>query len=267
MDDFVSSVLNAELGKTHLFSVGQAGFIVKSASGQLLGIDLYLSDCVERLEGHVGFKRLLPRLFDPADMEFDVLIATHAHWDHFDVDAMPILLSGKKTRLLAAGDCKSLVEQLELDVGCIRCIKPGDSMQCGDFFIHFIRCDHGEGAPEAVGAIIEVDGTRICEVGETCLHLDWKEDYLATGPLDVLMAPINGAYGNMSEADCARLSAVLAPRLIIPCHYGMFASHGGNPGVFLEEMKKSAPGRKYLLMAQGERLELVSPEFFRRETT
>ena len=30
MNDFVISVLTAPLGKTHLFSVGQAGYIIKS---------------------------------------------------------------------------------------------------------------------------------------------------------------------------------------------------------------------------------------------
>ena len=43
MNDFAIRVLTAPLGKTHLFSVGQAGFIIKSKSGQLLAIDLYLS--------------------------------------------------------------------------------------------------------------------------------------------------------------------------------------------------------------------------------
>ena len=68
MKDFALQVLTAPLGKTHLFSVGQAGFIIKSKSGQLLAIDLYLSDCVERVEGNVGFKRLLPKILNPDDL-------------------------------------------------------------------------------------------------------------------------------------------------------------------------------------------------------
>ena len=50
MLNFATKILTAPLGKTHLFSVGQAGFIIKSSSGQLLGIDMYLTDCVERVE-------------------------------------------------------------------------------------------------------------------------------------------------------------------------------------------------------------------------
>ena len=50
MNDFALKVLTAPAGKTYIFSLGQAGFIIKSKSGQLLAIDLYLSDCVERIE-------------------------------------------------------------------------------------------------------------------------------------------------------------------------------------------------------------------------
>ncbi len=58
MRKFSEIVLNAELGKTHLFSVGQAGFIIKTKSGKLIGYDLYLSDCVYSLEGKEGLQRI-----------------------------------------------------------------------------------------------------------------------------------------------------------------------------------------------------------------
>ena len=76
MNEFALRVLTAPLGQTHLFSVGQAGFIIKSKSGQLLAIDLYLSDCVERVEGHAGYKRMLPKILKADELEFDAVIAT-----------------------------------------------------------------------------------------------------------------------------------------------------------------------------------------------
>ena len=92
MFDFAERVRCAELGKTHLFSVGQAGFIIKSASGKLFGIDMYLSDCVERVEGHVGYKRMLPKILEADELVFDCIVATHFHRDHFDVDSMKALM-------------------------------------------------------------------------------------------------------------------------------------------------------------------------------
>ena len=39
ISDFAVRVRTAETGKTHLFYIGQAGFIIKSLSGQLLAVD------------------------------------------------------------------------------------------------------------------------------------------------------------------------------------------------------------------------------------
>lgn len=250
--NFATKVLTAQIGQTHIFSVGQAGYIIKSKSGQTLAIDLYLSECVERLEGHIGFKRMLPKILSPFDITFDCIIATHCHWDHYDVDSVPEMISNNTTRLYAATDCEELVKKSGITNPNIEYVKPGDYKVCGDFAIDFINCDHGTGAPEAVGVIVTVDGKRILEVGDSCLRLDRVDEYLSVGPLDVMIAPINGAYGNLNEKDCALLSSKLNPKLTIPCHYGMFASHGGNPGEFYEIMTKNYPDNAFCIMAQGE---------------
>ena len=142
MTDFGINVLTAPLGKTYLFSVGQAGYIIKSKSGQLLAIDIYLSECVERLEGHVGFKRLLPKILSPFDIAFDCVIATHPHWDHYDVDSIPELMSNNKTQLYASVDCEELVKSESITNPNIDYVKPGDHKECGDFTIDFINCDY-----------------------------------------------------------------------------------------------------------------------------
>ena len=112
MFDFKNKVLNAR--ETCLFSVGQAGFIIKSCGGQLLAIDLYLSNSTERLEGNKGFKRLLPQILDPSELIFDGIICTHPHSDHFDIDAVPEMVS-KGSRLLCSVDCEKLIHQLQME--------------------------------------------------------------------------------------------------------------------------------------------------------
>ena len=254
MNDFAVRVLTARQGRTHLFAVGQAGYIIKSSSGQLLGIDLYLSDCVERLEGHIGFKRLLPKILLPTELEFDVLIATHPHWDHFDVDAIPQMMASGRTKLFASGHCRELIERAGMTDRMVSYVAPGEDFEHGDFKISFVSCDHGTGAPDAVGVVVSVDGLSFFEAGDTCLRLDRVPEYRRFCPLDVLIAPINGAYGNLTEEDCAKLSSALGPVYTVPCHYGMFASHGGNPGLFLSAMKAICPQNKILLLFQGEKL-------------
>ena len=68
MTNLIKCVNDAQLGKIHIFSLGQAGFLIKNAKGNLLAIDPYLSDSVERVEGSVGFKRLLPKILNPNDI-------------------------------------------------------------------------------------------------------------------------------------------------------------------------------------------------------
>ena len=254
---FAKNVMKEPKGQTVLFAVGQAGFIIKNSKGQLLGIDLYLSDYSERDEGHIGFKRMLPKILGAKDIVFDYLIATHPHSDHYDFDSMADLMDNDKTELFASVDCERLSDALNIDQSRVTYVKPGDSYPAGDYKINFVNCDHGTGAPDAVGVLLDVDGFRILEVGDTCLRLDRKDEYLSKGPIDVLIAPINGAYGNLNEEDCARLSAVLNPKLTIPCHYGMFASHFGLPGLFMEHMKALCPNNPYLIMTQGESLKLT----------
>ncbi len=236
MRSLAEKVLSARLGETHIFAVGQAGYIIKSASGRLLAIDLYLSDCVERFEKSVGFKRLLPKILSPDELEFDVVICTHHHLDHFDVDSIPAMISNRKTKLLCSVDCEILVEQLGLDYykSQIFYVKPTDKYRVMDFQIEFVLCDHGSAAPGSVGVYLTVNGKNIYETGDTCLRLDKVSEM--PHELDVLIAPINGAYGNMNEEECSKLAEALNPNITIPCHYGMFAAHHGDVGKFYDIM-------------------------------
>ena len=80
--DFLEKLNNASRGVTHLFSMGQAGYIIKNEQGETLGIDLYLTECVEPVEGHDGYHRLLPQIVNAKDLKLDIIIATHFHRDH-----------------------------------------------------------------------------------------------------------------------------------------------------------------------------------------
>lgn len=256
MESFASKIQRAPLGRTYLYWLGQAGFIIKSASGKLLGIDLYLSECVEPWEKHVGYHRLMPQILGYEELQFDVLISTHFHRDHFDTDAIPGLMHNGITRLFCAFDCKSDVESLGVDLNRTTFVRPGDYFEEGDFKIHFIHSDHGAGAPLEVAPIISIDGKTILEVGDTSLHLDWKDEYLKAGSIDVLIAPINGAYGNLNEQENVQLTATLQPKLAVPCHFGMFASHGGNPGLWKELIESQIPSQRYKIFTMGEGIEL-----------
>lgn len=165
---------------------------------------------------------------------------------------MPKLMANGKTLLFCAYDCEEDVKNLGIDESRVTYVKPGDHHKVGDFDLHFVHSDHGTGAPLAVGVLITVDGKNILEVGDTSLHLEWKNEYLQCGPLDVLIAPINGAYGNLNEQEQVTLTQTLQPKLTVPCHFGMFASHGGHPGLWRELILKQLPNQKFKIFTMGE---------------
>lgn len=226
---------------------------MKSRNGQLLGIDLYLSECVERIEGEMGFKRLLPKILSPFGLVFDCIITTHPHFDHFDMDAVPELMSNKKTYLYASRECEREVRRLRMSNNeRIIYVQPDDRYINGDYELDFVFCDHGSAAPDAVGVIITVDGKKIYMTGDTAFSPESVKGVMGKGPFDIMIGPINGAYGNMNEQDFTEFSNALKPGLTIPCHYGMFAAHGGDPGLFIKTFREKCPANKYYLMALGE---------------
>lgn len=237
---------------TNLFFLGQAGFVFKSKKGTILGVDMYMTHCVERFEGHMGYKRLLPIVLSPDDIIFDYVVTTHPHYDHFDIDAVPTLMANHHTKLFASVNCSIEMKALKMTDKNVFIMKPGDSAHAGDIKIDFVKCDHGTSAPDAFGLIITIDSKRIYIAGDTCLHLDQVPEL---GKIDIMIAPINGEYGNLNEEECTELSKAVQPGVTIPCHYGMFASHGGNPGLFKEYMDKE--GLTYYLMTGGERLDIT----------
>ena len=249
METFASQVASARIpeNRAGVFFLGQAGFIFKTPAERLIALDPYLSDCCNR---HFGFKRLMPYILDPKELDFDVLLISHGHYDHFDPDSVPALMENGKTRLIGAKDVKAECDALGLTEN-LTFIAVGDRVTDGDFTVTAMPCDHGELAPDALGLLIEIGGKRIYSMGDTCYRPDLLTDPRLQDP-DLLILPINGAFGNLNEEEAARVIAALRPKLAVPCHVWNFAEHGGNPGLFQEKMKEIAPDRAYMLMRQGE---------------
>jgi len=253
MREISVQTVDAPLGKTHLMFLGQAGFVLKSKSGKLLAIDLYLSDCVAR---HDGFKRLIPFVLRPDEIVYDYIIATHEHYDHFDPDSIPTLMANGKTKLFASAGCEKEVKRLSMASGNISYVKVGDSIDLGDIKIEFVFCDHGDSAPDAFGVVIEIDGKFVYIAGDTCLRLDKVDEIKHGRDFDIMIAPINGTFGNMNETDAVGLCREVKPKLMIACHFGCFAEQWGNPPKFIEVMKANMPGQLYNLMRIGEQIEI-----------
>lgn len=247
-----SKISDISYQNSTLFFCGQSGFVFKNKAGILVAVDLYLSDCCER---YYGYKRLMPQILGPCDIVFDYVVATHAHEDHFDDDAIPYLLDNEKTKLIVAYDCQSKVEQMGIPTNKVTYLKVGDEINAGGIGVRAVFCDHGIETPHAIGLVIDMDGKRVCIAGDTKLRLDCISDITDYGPFDVLICPINGAFGNMGEVDAVTFCEYVKPHCMIPCHYWNFAEHRGDPYLFAEEIKRKLPQQIYRIMSMGECME------------
>ena len=223
--DLKNTIINLQVQEDMLAIIfmGQAGVILKDPQGKLYCIDVYFTDCCER---EFGFKRLMPKLLAPSDLVFDYILTTHGHYDHFDVDAMPILMNNDKTRLYTTKDGIGECEKLGITSRVLR-INKGDTLTIGNIKLTAVFCDHGELAPDAVGFLIEAYGKKIYLVGDSCYRPD-KIEYLRKENINVMFVPINGAFGNLNEMEAVCYVDRIKPEKAVPCHYGNFAEHGGS---------------------------------------
>lgn len=249
MESFALKIMATPVraGQVGVFFLGQAGFVLKTPAGELIATDPYLSDCCER---YFGFKRLMPHILGADEVIFDYLVASHAHFDHFDPDSVPTLLGNGKTKFIGAKDTAAECERLGIKDN-LTFVSVGDKVQLGTATLTAVRCDHGADTPHALGLLFEIEGKKIYMMGDTAYRPDWLDDELIKG-VDLLILPINGAFGNLDSEQAAKVVAALEPKLAVPCHYWNFAQHYGSPYEFMTEMEKRCPDIPYVLMRQGE---------------
>lgn len=235
MLDYVKHVTGYPVpkGKTAVFWLGQAGFLIKTDRGTLCYVDPYFSNCCER---HFGFRRLMPTVIGPRDIPADLLLVTHAHFDHLDVDSLDDFVAMTSMKIFAAKDAREYLEPYGLLPDRLLYLGVGDTAAYRDVSVLAVRCDHGKLAPDALGLLITAGQAKIYVAGDTAFRPDYFEDPVLHGA-DLFIAPINGAFGNMDSDQAVAAAKILAPRLTVPCHFWNFAEHGGDPMLFKEGME------------------------------
>ncbi|MEA4845978.1 MAG: MBL fold metallo-hydrolase, partial [Clostridiaceae bacterium] len=228
--------------------LGQAGFLIKDNKGNSVAIDAYLTDSCERL---IGFKRLAPSIMRPDELKADLFLATHNHADHLDADAVPVIMEGEGTVLAGPGSVIADCEGMGIDKNRLKELKPGEEIRHKDISVKAVYADHDELAPDAIGFLLEVGGIRIYFTGDTSYCPEKLTDAIDFKP-DIIIPPINGAYGNLDSEEAARLAGDTGAKVVIPCHFWTFREHGGNPQAFFEAMKIYAPGCEVKFLTPGE---------------
>lgn len=244
---------NVGANSVAIFWIAQAGFVYKTPSEEIIYVDPYLTDSVHRqlAEEMYGFKRIMMTPIEPEEVVADYIVSTHAHPDHFDIDMMPIVARDPRPRFIGAPDCQDLFREVGVAADRVDVLTRGQTLDYGDIRFTGVYADHGELAPDALGVLVQVGDITVWQVGDSAYRPDMWQAIFAQD-IDVIIPPINGAFGNLDGIEAAKLARDAGARVAIPCHFWMFAEHGGDPAQFLDACREYAPGVQPLLMSQGE---------------
>ncbi len=157
----------------------------------------------------------------PAELEPTHILLTHAHVDHV-LDAADI---AKRT----GAACVALIETAKWlgKQGVENVSDPnlGGTVEFDWGWVKLVQALHSSEAPDgtvtyASGLVVNVGGTTVYHLGDTCLFGDLRLIAQRT-PVDVALVPIGGHY-TMDRHDAVVAADLIGAGVVIPCHYGTF---------------------------------------------
>jgi L-ascorbate metabolism protein UlaG (beta-lactamase superfamily) len=185
----------------------------------------------------------------PAQPDARAGLLTHLHRDHADAGALGSALSagaavyepvdygghGRERLAVAQADHELTAAGLARHATAA-----WTSTRAGAFTLTALPAVDGTGDPQ-VSWLLEADGKRVLHLGDTMWHGWWWRIVERYGPLDVVLAPINGARltfphrqpasslpGAMDPEQAALAAELLRAERLVPIHYGGYEL----PGVY-----------------------------------
>jgi L-ascorbate metabolism protein UlaG (beta-lactamase superfamily) len=256
--------LAVPVGQLALWSLGQAGFVVKGGE-TIAYIDPYLSDSLVTSR---GFARRFPIPLDPGAVQHaSVVFATHEHLDHADAATLgPLLAASPQATLVTSPQGRDIA--LRVGVASERIITPqlGEQTTVGTLTYTAIPAAHyayevdSEGRSRWMGFLIICNGVTLYHAGDTLL-LPELFAALEGRRIDLALLPINGRdyfrdqqdiIGNLWPGEAVELAVAIQACVLIGMHNDLFDSNRVNPGMLLDELDRRAPWQRCHLLQPGE---------------
>lgn len=197
--------------------LGQGGLLLADGTHEIC-IDPYLSDVVNRVAGR---PRMVAPCVEPEALQSDLVICTHNHLDHVDIDAIP-RMNKEKMRFLAPTDARE--QLLACGVTDYVPFDEGARYTLGAFEVKAVFAAH---SVPAVGVLVRHGDVTLWVSGDTLYDARLRE--MASEHIDVMFICINGKLGNMNVDEAVTLTHEVTPRVGVPFHYGMFESNTEDP--------------------------------------
>lgn len=199
--------------------------------------------------GHASFELKINGLIiyiDPYSGEYedkaDIILISHAHYDHFSREIVEKLRKENTTILGTA----SVASQID---GC-RTVNPGEEGLLEKIKIKVVHAYNTSAAPrrthargEGLGFVITTDEETLYFAGDTSLIPEMKEI-----KADIALLPVGGTY-TMDAKEAAAAARLIKPKLAIPMHYGKIVGHLDDAVYFKELAEEEIP---VLILKEGE---------------
>ncbi len=205
----------------------QAGYLFENGKMRIL-IDPYLSDSLG--EKYPEKKRKIPALRAALSLRPDVILLTHSHEDHLNLETLgPVLDSYEGITILCSESSFGALEEYKERHNVVL-LSAHSVWSEGGVTFYAVRAEHSDRS--AIGFIIDDGKKTYYHSGDTVYNYDVLDDVLdlVEDGVDYAFLPINGKGCNMNAKDAADFAYELGAGAAIPMHYGLF--DGINPEDF-----------------------------------
>jgi L-ascorbate 6-phosphate lactonase len=208
--------------------LGQGGFLLKTPKGKILCIDPYLSNYIEKFEG-LGGRRMWFPTFAYSKFKPDVVVCTHDHIDHTDPETLPLIAAYSNAVFMGPTESITHMSRMNIPEDRLREFNREEVYVMDDISIKAVYAKHTK---DSIGLIVETAGMKVYITGDT--ELDEKLYDIAKENIDLLIACINGKWGNMSAREACGLAVKIGTKHAIPMHYGLIPVNTVRPEEFVK---------------------------------
>jgi L-ascorbate metabolism protein UlaG (beta-lactamase superfamily) len=197
----------------------------------------------------------------PDDVSPTVVVVTHGHADHIADAAGVAKKSGAKaiaivevanwlgSRGVEDVSDPNLGGTVEFDGGWVKLVQAFHTNTMPGSSDEPFSAEHGVPVGQAAGAVINVGGTTVYHLGDTCLFGDLALIAKST-PVDVALIPIGGHY-TMDRHDAVTAAELIGAKTVIPMHYDTFPPIETDAEAFKSEVE-SKTSSKVVILKPGE---------------
>ena len=176
------------------------------------------------------------------DLAADLILVTHEHFDHNQVDKMP---HAPHCDIIRAADVHPSADVYR------------STSSHGVLITAVQACNKNHPIDACVGMVLELDGITFYASGDTSMTDDMRSGKLANLGIDYAVFPGDGFY-NMNVAEASECAKLVDARHSIPIHLVPVNDPEDATQLFSRERAETFQGPGRIILAPGDTLDLVA---------